>query len=298
MSAAVRLVPFALAVCLLAGCGGSNQHEAKAPSAPARLTFDYRTGSPLGYVDRGVVAHVGPVTVRDVGYLSSGARVDGYLVEPAGSQSRPGVVLVHGSGGDRRQLLGAAVALAQRGTVALTITAPSSSHPPAPATSVPKLLAETRTATQRDVVAVRRGADLLVSRPDVDRGRLGYLGWSAGAKLGTFVAASDDRFKALALLSVGADKLSAFVAAAPPRLRPMVKRQLGIVDPIRYVAFARPGTLLLEDGERDTIIPHAALLNIVRAAPPHTTVRWYPLGHELDSGAFTDAAAWLAQRLA
>jgi len=293
----VRLVPLALAVGLLAGCGGSKQQAAHTSRAPARLTFDYRTSAPLGFVDRGSVAHVGSVTVRDVGFLSGGARVDGYLVSPAGSQRRPGVVLVHGTGGDRRQLLGVAVALAQRGTVALTITAPSSSHPPAQATSVPRLLAESRTSAQRDVVAVRRAADVLVSRPNVDRERLGYLGWSAGAKLGTFVAASDDRFKALALLSAGADKVSAFVAAAPPRFRPLVKRQLGSIDPIRYVAFARPGTLLLEDGERDTIIPHRALLNIVHAAPPKTVVRWYPLGHELDSGAFTDAATWLALKL-
>jgi dienelactone hydrolase len=294
---AVRLVPLALAAGLLAACGGSKQHAAQPPSGPPRLTFDYRTSAPLGFVDRGVVAHVGNVTVHDVGFLSGGARVDGYLVQAAGTERRPGVVLVHGTGGDRRQLVGTAVALAQRGAVALTITAPSSTHPPPQATSVPKLLAESRTVAERDVVAARRAADVLASRPNVDADRLGYLGWSAGAKLGTFVAASDDRFKALALLSAGADKVSAFVAAAPPRLRPLVKRQLTSIDPIRYVAFARPGTLLLEDGERDTIIPHAALLNIIKAAPPKTVVHWYPLGHELDSGAFTDAATWLAERL-
>ncbi|HST19248.1 MAG TPA: dienelactone hydrolase family protein [Gaiellaceae bacterium] len=297
MSAASRVVLLALAAGLLAACGGSHQHAAQPPSGPPRLTFDYRRSAPLGFVDRGVVARVGQVTVNDVGFLSSGVRVDGYLVQPAGSQRRPGVVLVHGTGGDRRQLVGTAVALAQRGAVALTITAPSSAHPPAQATSVPKLLAESRTVAERDVVAVRRAADVLASRPNVNADRLGYLGWSAGAKLGIFVAASDVRFKALALLSAGADKVSAFAAAAPPRLRPLVKRQLTSIDPIRYVAFARPGTLLLEDGQRDMIIPHGALMNVVRAAPPHTVVRWYPLGHELDSGAFTDAATWLALKL-
>ena len=296
MRAAPRLAPIALAACVLAACGGTKQ-AAPRPLSPARLTFDYQTSAPLGFVDRGVVAHLGGVTVSDVAYSSGGTRVDGYLVQPAGSKRRPGIVLVHGSGGDRRQLVGTAVALAQRGAVALTITAPSSAHPPAQATSVPKLLAASRSTAERDVIAVRRAADVLASRPNVDRNRIGYLGWSAGAKLGTFVAASDDRFKALALLSAGADKLSAFVAEAPPQLRPLVRRQLGVVDPIRYVAWARPGTLLLEDGTRDTIIPHAALENIARAAPPQTVVRWYPLGHELDSAAFADAAAWLAQKL-
>ena len=295
MSAA-RLAPLVLVASVLAGCGGA-KHAAPRPSPPARLTFDYQASAPLGFVDRGVVAHLGRVTVSDVAYSSGGTRVDGYLVQPAGAERRPGIVLVHGSGGDRRQLVGTAVALAQRGAVALTITAPSSSHPPAQATSVPDLLAESRSTAERDVIAARRAADVLASRSNVDRDRIGYLGWSAGAKLGTFVAASDDRFKALALLSAGADKLSAFVAAAPPRLRPLVRRRLGVVDPIRYVAFARPGTLLLEDGTRDTIIPHGALENIVRAAPPQTVVRWYPLGHELDSAAFTDAAVWLVKKL-
>jgi dienelactone hydrolase len=287
----------AIAACALTGCGGSH-HKAAGTAPPlTRLTFDYRTSARLGYVDRGVVAHEGGIAVHDVSYTSSGQRVDGYLVEQPGRQRRPAVVLVHGSGGDRRQLLGTAVALSRRGAIALTITAPSSAHPPPAAQSVQALLAATQGETVHDVVAVRRAADVLSSLANVDPSRLGYLGWSAGAKLGTFVAASDPRFKALALLSAGADKLSAFVAAAPAQLRPLVKRKLGSVDPLRYVAAAGSGKLLLEDGTQDSVIPHRALVNVVQAAPPRTTVRWYRAGHALTAKAFTDAAVWLAQRL-
>lgn len=289
----------AIAACIVAGCGGgttASHPPSPRPSLP-RLAFGYRTSAPLHYVDRGVVAHEGAIAVHDVSYTSSGQRVDAYLVEPAGAKRRPAVVLVHGSGGDRRQLLGTAVAMCKRGAVALTITAPSSAHPPAAGGSVQTLLLASKTETVHDVVAVRRAADLLSSLANVDRSRLGYLGWSAGAKLGTFVAASDARFEALALLSAGADKLSAFVSAAPVALRPLVRRELGSVDPLRYVAAARPGTLLLEDGARDTVIPHRALVNVVRAAPPRTTVRWYAAGHALTAKAFTDATVWLARRL-
>lgn len=296
---AVRTGIVAFAACIAAGCGGSGASQHAAAPAPARerLSFDYRTSVPLGYVDRGVVAHEGAISVHDVSYTSSGQRVDGYLVEPRGAKRRPAVVLVHGSGGDRRQLLGTAVALCRRGAVALTITAPSSAHPPQAARSAAALLAASRAETVHDVVAVRRAADVLASIAGVDASRLGYLGWSAGAKLGTFVAASDPRFKALALLSAGADRLTAFVAAAPAQLRPLVRRQLGSIDPLRYVAAAGAGKLLLEDGTKDTIIPHRALLNVIHAAPPRTTVRWYPAGHELTAKAFTDATVWLAQRL-
>jgi uncharacterized protein len=258
--------------------------------------FGYEHSQPLGYMDRGVVAHPGPVTVRDIAYVSGSERVGGYLVERAGRKVQPAVVLVHGSGGDRRELLAAAVALAQRGIVAMTITEPSAAHPPAPATGR-ALLAQSRAVTVRDVIAIRRAADVLASLPIVDRRRLGYLGWSAGARTGAFVAASDRRFKALVLLSAGADKLTAFVNAAPAPLRPLVEHQLGSVDPLRYITWARPRTLLLEDGRRDAVVPRHALLNMIHAAPAGTIVHWYTAGHALDASAFRDAFAWLVRKL-
>ncbi len=298
----------ALALPALAGCGGSKAPgttstttTATSSAAPAndgpRLRFGYDHSAALGFTDHGVVQRKGSVNVLDVEFRSGGKRIQGYLVEPAGTRRRPGVVLVHGSGGDRTELLGAAVGLAERGLVALTITAPSTADPlPQPAT-IGQLLSGSKLTVVRDVVAIRRAGDVLASLPIVDPQRLGYLGWSAGAKTGTFVAASDRRFRALALLSAGADTLKAFVAAAPAAARRRVRAALGSVDPIRYVALARPGSLLLEDGTHDEIVPHVALENIVHAAPRGTLVRWYPTGHALNDKAYRDAFAWLAHRL-
>src|SRR4051794_6047193 len=61
--------------------------------------------------------------------------VQGFLVERPSKGRHPAVVLVHGSGGDRGELLPQAVALAKQGLVALTITEPSSAHPEPPATT-------------------------------------------------------------------------------------------------------------------------------------------------------------------
>jgi dienelactone hydrolase len=285
----------------LAGCG--NKTPAATTSAviggaqQAVPAFAYDRSLPLHFVDRGVVEHRGPVAVHDVSFLSRSERVNGFLVEQAGNARRPGIVVVHGSGGDRSELLGAAVTLARRGAVALTITEPSSAHPPPAPTSNSQLLSESRTTTQRDVIAVLRAEDVLASLPTVDSKRLGYLGWSAGAKTGAFVGASDRRVRALALLSAGADKLSAFIAAAPAGIRPQVRRVLGSVDPLRYVAQARPGTLLLEDGRQDAVVPHEALENMIEAAPPGTVVRWYPAGHALTAAAYRNAFAWLLAKL-
>ena len=291
-----RLLGVVAAMTLaLVGCGRASQQATTSTAATgdrraAEWTFAYDSSLPLRFADRGVIEHLGPVAVHDVSFASGGERVNGFLVERSGTGRRPGIVVVHGSGGDRRELLGAAVALAKLGAVALTITEPSSAHPPPAPTSNSQLLSESRSTTQRDVIAVLRAEDVLASLPGVDAKHLGYLGWSAGAKTGIFVAASAPRVQALALLSAGADKLSAFVAAAPPAIRSQVKRVLGSVDPLRYVARARPGTLLLEDGRKDAVVPREALENVIEAAPRGTVVRWYPAGHDLTAAAYRDAS--------
>ena len=246
-----------------------------------------------------LLAGCGGTTVRvaSTSFTSGGHRLEAYMVTPSGGGRHPAVVLVHGSGGDRSELLRPARALASKGIVAMTITEPSTSHPPKPVTTVPALLAETKGSALADVAAVQRAADVLAARSDVDPKRLGYLGWSAGAKTGALVAARDPRFRALALLSAGAQPVAKFVAAAPPSYRVAVGKALTAVDPITAIAKARPGTILLENGRRDAIVPHSALLNIVRAAPGGTTVRWYAAGHALDRAAFRDAERWLERRL-
>jgi len=291
-----RLLSF-FVVALLAGCGSSSPHATRA-RAPQRLTFAYDRSQPLDYVNRGRInARTEAIAVDDVSFRSGPDVIEGYLVLPRRRGRRPAVVLVHGSGGDRHELLEQARRLARRGVVALTITEPSTSSPPARGRSVAETLRRLQTAQVRDVVAVRRAVDALQSLPQVDPKRIGYLGWSAGARAGTFVAASEPRVKALALLSAGAAPVSAYVENAPPALRRQVRTVLNRIDPIRYVALARAGSLLLEDGRRDEIVPRSALLNIARAAPRSTKLRWYDTPHALDPAAYRDAFDWLESKL-
>jgi dienelactone hydrolase len=254
----LRLIPPLTCVAVLAACGGSGSHG---PSdGLPRLDFGYDKSAPLRFTDHGLVqSPTKRYAVHDVSYASGGRTIQAYLVVPRGSKRRPAVVFVHGSGGDRSELLPQAELLAQqRDAVALTITAPSSAVTTTPRT-LGGLLAQARSLTVNDVVAVRRAVDLLQTLPGVDPHRIGYVGWSAGARLGAVVAGAEPRIRALVLLSAGADALSAFVANAPAQARGRVRRVLGSVDPLRYIAWARPGSVLLEDGHRDAVVPFAAL---------------------------------------
>jgi dienelactone hydrolase len=266
-------------------------------AAAPRLEFAYDASAPLGYRDRGRInPKKDQIAVNDVSFTSGGKKIQGYLVQPSGKARLPAVVFVAGGGADRRDLLGEAAWLAERRIVALTITPPSTAVKTAPATG-PALLEQAKSLTVNDVVAVRRAVDVLRTLPTVDKTRIGYVGWSLGGKTGTFVAASEPRVKALVLLSAGADQLSAFVASAPPSLRAQAQSVLGSVDPIRYIAFAKPGSVLLEDGTKDEVVPKKALLNIANAAPKGTELRWYDAPHALDATAYQEAFAWLAKKL-
>jgi dienelactone hydrolase len=274
-------------VCILAaGCGGTDK-EAREPPASAPLLED-----------RGRVNEAEPLAVRDVSFALRGGRVEGFLVLPPGRERLPAAVYVHGAGGDRSQLLVPATWLAARGAVALTITAPSSVDATPPGLTGLAALEWQRELTERDVAAVRRAVDALASRPEVDAARIGFVGWSAGARTGALVAAVEPRIDAFVLMSGGAEPVSAYARAAPAELRADVERILGAVDPLRSIGRAKRGSLLLQNGRRDEVVPQRALRALAKAAAPaRPDVRWYAAGHELDDVAHRDQLAWLQRKL-
>jgi dienelactone hydrolase len=286
----------AAVAALAAGCGGSSSKQASPPPSP----FAYDAARPVDLRDRGRVnAGSYPIAIRDVSYAVPGGRVDGYLVAPSSGRELAAVIYLHGAGGDRRQLLFPAVWLAGRRAIALTITAPSSLAGAEPSGLTPtQALARQRRLAAADVVAVRRAVDVLRSLSRVDPNRIGFVGWSAGARTGAVVAGVDRRIKTFVLMSGGALPVSSYVAQAPASLRPQVRRTLTAVDPLRWIAHGRPGTILLQDGRGDRVVPRAALIALVRAAPRKTVLRWYAAPHELNTAASRDQLAWLSRRLA
>jgi dienelactone hydrolase len=288
----------AAVVLLASGCGGSDE-TAPSPPPPPASPFAYDASAPLAVRDRGRVNEAYPIAVRDVSYASAGGRVEAYLAVPPARGRRPGAVVLHGSGGDRGQLLLNGLWLAGRGAVTIAITAPSATAAAdaSRGLSPRQALRRQRDLAVRDAVAVRRALDLLAVRPDVDPARLGFLGWSAGARTGAVLAGVEPRLDGLVLMSGGAAPVSQYVAQAPAELRPEVRRLLGEVDPLRYVRRARPERLLLQNGRRDEVVPRAALDALAGAAPTGAEVRWYDAGHELDLAAYRQQLDWLADRL-
>jgi dienelactone hydrolase len=285
------VVAVALALALLAslasGCGGS--------SSGGGDTFAYDTGAALA-VETGARVEGEELDVRPLSYASGDGRVEGYLVVPTDGDEHPGVVYLHGAGGDRTQMLPLAEELAARGEVALTLSLPSVNETPPSGLTPEETLRWQRDTIVADVVAVRRALDVLAADERVDPGRLGLVGWSFGGRMGALVAGADDRLGATVLMSAGAAPVADYVAAAPADLRDDVEEVLTPIDPLTVIAGAE-GKILLQAGRRDTVVPADALRALAEAAPDSAELRWYDAEHQLNEQARADQVDWLAERL-
>jgi dienelactone hydrolase len=283
-----------LLLAALGGCGGSSSGE---QTSGADL-YAYDASKPLDYRDAGVVNHGYPVKIHDVSYAGpDGERVSAYLVVPLGRGPFPAVVYLHGAGQDRRATLLPATWLAGRGAVALSVSSPFT-RPEGQITArgIEGVRGE-RNLTVQGVKELRRAVDLLQSQPEVDDDRIGFLGFSAGARTGALLAGVEHRLKAIVLMSGGETTVEQVLQAVDRRDRDKLRPLFEDTDGLAYIAQSSPTKLLFQAGREDQLVPRDALERLYRAAGKPKEIRWYEGGHDLPLQAYRDHLAWLAQTL-
>ena len=281
-----------LLVLLLAGCGGDSESEVPGP-------FDYDRDAALEFEDKGRVNRNYPIEIRDVSYASPGGDEDvtAYLVKPPGDGPFPGVILAHGAGGDRRQMVVQATWLAGRGAVALVVDSPFARNPGIQfPEGIPGLRVE-RDLIVKNVQELRRAVDVLEEHGGAEDEKIGYIGYSAGARAGAILSGNEDRVDAYVFLSGGSAPVSEVTKAAPPDVRSDVAAILTEVDPLRHIREAAPAKLRFQNGRRDEVVPRAALLAMYRAASKPKTIRWYDAAHEPTAAVYRDTLSWLTREL-
>jgi dienelactone hydrolase len=292
----IRARPAIVAALLLAlaaaACGGAQPAEQTAAPPPRTSPFAYDRSRPLAV--RVVQRHG---VVREVTYAVPGSRpARAVLVVPRGRGPFPAVLYLHGAGGTRHDFLPDARALARRGFAALLVESAwvDAGSPGVAGLAAVRRFRDLEAAT---VVRLRRGVDLLRSLPAVDGRRLGFVGWSAGARAGAIFAGVEPRVRAFVLIAGGAAPVAAYLTGAPTALRPELRRLLDAVDPLRWVRAARPGTIFFQDGRRDEVVPRDALERLAAAAPAPQRLRWYDAMHRPTAAMVRERNAWLAARL-
>lgn len=170
-----------------------------AQAAPVDLAhFAYDRGAPLNVKVIAEKIRDG-VKIQDLTYVCyQGYTVPAYLVIPEGTEKDAAVIWGHrlmpgAANSNRTEFLDEAIALAPSGVVYLLIDAPNK-RPGFKANDGPAVVAQ-------QVVDLRRGLDLLLSRCDVDAARIAYVGhgWDAGA--GAILEAADKRLAGFVFMS-------------------------------------------------------------------------------------------------
>jgi len=235
-----------------------------------------------------------------------------------GAKRRPAAILLHWLGGsfDTLEIIGQR--LAEQGIATLMLYMPG--YGPRKA----KEAGPNEKLTKKDMEAmilglhqtvldVRRAGDWLAQRPDVEPSRIGLVGISLGAVVGSLTAGIDDRFGRSVFLIGGGD-LPAIVmhgsketVEAKIRLEKegltveKLREQWRDVEPLTFASRIRPEETLLINADADEVIPKACT-DRLRDAMGSPEIRWIKGGHyallfQLGK-ALKDITAHLLQRTA
>jgi dienelactone hydrolase len=269
--------------------------EAFKPPAVSRSAlvkmFAYDPGASLALVNGGS-RRDGDATVAQVSYLAHGRRVNAQLVYPATRHGRlPGVVLAHGGAIDPDAFLPEALDLAAHGMVSIL--------PDIPMTIVGDARTDIGMVTDA-VIAERRALDILAARPDVDPGRLAFVGHSWGGDLATIMAGVEPRLAAVAVVCGSSRIATDMVAMGSPAQAPAYMAATSALDGYRFVAIPGRRRILIQFGRLDTSIPDAQRTELTGAAVGRVTRRDYDAGHDLvnNAPAAADRLAFLTSALA
>jgi dienelactone hydrolase len=270
--------------------------------------FDYDSKAPLDIQEAGV-EHRGNVAIHDISYASpKGGRVPAYLVVPEGKGSFAAVLWGHwywqnSEFFNRKQFLDEAVALAHAGVISLLPTGPGgrAGH----VQNKDPLSDREVTELVQAVVDMRRGADLLLARKDVDPSRLAYVGHSYNASAGGFLSGLDKRFKAFVLMAGGlsdeldmkSEEFQQFRKKIGPEKVDAFTAKYSWTDPGKFVSHATPATVFLQYARQEKFLTAERARQYAANVSEPKQLKLYDAPHGLNAEARRDRIAFLCDQL-
>jgi dienelactone hydrolase len=252
----------------------------------------------------------GEATIYDITYASpKGGVVPAYLVVPAVGKGPFAAVIwghwywTNSEMRNRKEFLDEAIALAAAGVVSLLTDGPIA-RPGYVADNTP--MSEKRSAEEvQQVIDMRRGADLLLARKDVDPNRLAYVGHSYNASIGAILSGVDRRFKAFVLMAgpisdevglktggyekfrqqVGPEKFDAFMASHT------------YLDQGKYVSHAAPAIVFLQYATKEDFMTPDVAREYEKIVSEPKRFKLYDAPHSLNAEARRDRIAFLTEQL-
>lgn len=270
--------------------------------------FEYDAKLPLDTQDVGVDFR-GSVSIYDFTYASpKGGRVPAYLVLPPGKG--PFAVIIWGHWcwsnsefRNRKEFLDEAVALASAGAASLLIDFPLAR--PGYIADKDPLSSKQIDDLVQSVVDIRRGADLVLSRPFADPKRLAYVGHSCGATIGGIVSGVDRRFRAFVLMAGGlsdeieikSPEFQEFRQKTGPEKVDAFVAQYSWTDAGKYVSHAAPATVFLQYATQEKFLTPERDKAMAAVVSDPKQFKLYEAPHALNAEARRDRIAFLTEQL-
>jgi dienelactone hydrolase len=270
--------------------------------------FDYDRSLPLDLRESGV-EHRDVADVHDISYASpKGGRVPAYLVVPQGKGPFAAAIWGHWYWGNspqrnRTEFLDEAVALAKSGLVSLLFDGPVA-RPGHVIARDPLDEAQIRDRIQT-ILDVRRGADLLASRSDVDSARMAYVGHSYNASTGGYLSGIDKRFRAFVLmagsLSDKVDLESREYREARQRIGPekwdAFMKKWEWLDPGLFTPLASPAAVFLQYAAQEDFLTVERAKRYAAFVSEPKKFKAYETNHALNAEARRDRVEFLHDQL-
>ncbi len=281
-------------------CALSRPDFGSAATAADRARFAYDVNAPLNF-PKTVESTSDGVEVSTISYSSAGGgTVTGLLFEPVRSSLRPGMVLLHGAPGSARSMAGQAKLLADHGAVVIAIDAPFARR----SGSWLRFTADDSAEQIQLTKDLQRAVDVLRSRVNVDKDRIGYMGISYGGAMGGLFVGVERRIKAAVLVVADGGLVSHFTGPEDAIVmserscatRAAWYRAMVPIEPIRYLPGASMA-LLLQSGRVDELVPEADAKEVHKVAPASARILWYNAGHGLNQQAMLDRHDWLHEQI-
>jgi dienelactone hydrolase len=210
-------------------------------------------------------------------------------------RKRPAALLLHWLGGkfDLFELIGQR--LAENGIPALMMYMPDygprASKDPERREKMMKMEMERVLGNVRQAVMdARRAGDWLASRRDVEPSRVGIVGVSLGAVIGSLAAGVDDRFGRSVFIIGGGDLPGIVLHGSKETVAAKKKlEEAGLtaekmrelwkdIEPCTFASRMRPEEILMINAESDEVIPKESTLRLHEAAG-RPEIRWFKGGH-------------------
>lgn len=276
--------------------GIAPQALAREPEAPRSL-FAYDTAIPLGVRQVSTNNVVGG-TVHDVTFNAlKGKDERAYVILPEGKGPFPGILWVHWLGEpettNRTQFLKEASAMATKGVASVLVEAMWSE----PGYYERRDPEQDYDNSIKQVVALRRGMDLLLSQTGIDASRVAFVGHDYGGMYGMLMAGADQRAKAYVYIAVAPSLADWAFFGTQPKSKIDYLRKNAVFELTEWLALVKNASTLLQYGRKDVFV--AVVSGGVLAAAARTKDRKvYDAGHDMQlPQIMEDREAWLLKEL-